>query len=267
MKGQKLSDNVVTGKWSTVTTEEWQTRVDLAACHRLAELNGFSDIVWNHISARVPGQPNRFLINLFGLRFDEVTASNLVTLDEKGQVAVPPRDANGEIIDTSDSNFTGFVIHSAIYNEREDVNCVMHSHSRAGLAVSALKEGFLPLVQDAFQFYNQVSYHEYEGLSLELDERERLAASLGDNPVMIMRNHGLLTTGMTVAQAYIRMYYLELSCRVQMDVLSMGREIHLPPEEVREHAAEQYQMEPLSGTFEWPALLRKLDSIDMSYRD
>lgn len=267
MKGQKLSDNVVTGKWSTVTTEEWQTRVDLAACHRLADLNGFSDIVWNHISARVPGQPNRFLINLFGLRFDEVTASNLVTLDKNGRVAVPPRDANGEIIDTSNSNFTGFVIHGAIYSEREDVNCVMHSHSRAGLAVSALKEGFLPFVQDAFQFYNQVSYHEYEGISLDLDEQVRLAANLGNNPVMILRNHGLLTTGSSVAQAYIRMYYLELSCRVQMDVLSTGREIHLPPDDVCEHAAKQYQMAPPSGTFEWPALLRKLDSIDMSYRD
>ena len=267
MKSHKLSENVVTGRWSTVTSEEWQTRVDLAACYRLADLNGFSDIVWNHISARVPGQPNRFLINLFGLRFDEVTASNLVTLDENGQVAVPPRDSNGEIIDTSGSNFTGFVIHSAIYNEREDVKCVMHSHSRAGLAVSALKEGFLPLVQDAFQFYNRVSYHEYEGLSLDLDERERLAASLGDNPVMIMRNHGLLTTGISVAQAYIRMYYLELSCRTQMDVLSTGREIHLPPEEVCEHAAEQYQTAAPSGTHEWPALLRKLDSIDTSYRD
>ncbi|MDE0308305.1 MAG: class II aldolase/adducin family protein [Acidiferrobacterales bacterium] len=267
MKSQKISDNVVTGKWSTVSTEEWQTRVDLAACHRLAELNGFSDIVWNHISARVPGQPNRFLINLFGLRFDEVTASNLVTLDENGQVAVPPTDANGEIIDTSDSNFTGFVIHSAIYNEREDVNCIMHSHSRAALAVSALKEGFMPLVQDAFQFYNRVSYHDYEGLSLDLDERERLAASLSDNPVMIMRNHGLLTTGDTVAQAYMRMYYLELSCRVQMDVLAMGREIHLPPGDVCEHAAKQYQTAAPCGTYEWPALLRQLDSIDRSYRD
>ena len=266
MKSQKLSDNVLTGEWPTVTTEEWNTRVDLAACHRLADLNGFSDIVWNHISARVPGQPNRFLINLFGLRFDEVTASNLVTLDENARVAVPPRDADGEVIDTSGMNFTGFVIHSAIYNAREDVNCVMHSHSRAGLAVSVLKEGFMPMVQDAFQFHNLVSYHEYEGLSVDLDERERLAASLGSNPVMIMRNHGLLTTGSTVAEAYVRMYYLELSCQNQMDVLSMGREIHLPSAEVCEHAAKQYQKTAPAGTHEWPALLRKLDSIDTSYR-
>ena len=267
MKSHNYSDNVLTGKWPTVTDEEWQTRVDLAACHRLAELNGFSDIVWNHISARVPGQPNRFLLNLFGLRFDEVTASNLVTLDENGNVAVPPRDSNSEIIDTSEMNFTGFVIHSAIYNEREDINCVMHSHCRAGLAVSALAEGFVPVVQDAFQFYNRVSYHEYEGLSLDLDERERLAANLGDNPVMIMRNHGLLTTGITVAQAYVRMFYMELSCRAQLDALSTGREIHLPSAEVCEHAARQYASMPPSGTYEWPALIRKLDSIDASYRE
>ena len=267
MRSHKISDNVLRGEWTHVTSEEWQTRVDLAACHRLADLNGFSDIVWNHISARVPGQPNRFLINLFGLRFDEVTASNLVTLDENGEVAVAPRSPDGEVIDTGNSNFTGFVIHSAIYNERDDVNCVMHSHSRAGLAISTLKEGFVPVVQDAFQFYNRVSYHEYEGLSLDLDERERLAASLGSNPVMIMRNHGLLTTGSTVAQAYVRMFYLELACQAQLDAFSMGREIHLPSEEVCEHAAHQYQKSAPAGTYEWPALLRQLDSIDPSYRD
>ncbi len=267
MRSHKISDNVLRGEWTRVTSEEWQTRVDLAACHRLADLNGFSDIVWNHISARVPGQPNRFLINLFGLRFDEVTASNLVTLDENGEVAVAPRSPDGEVIDTGNSNFTGFVIHSAIYNERDDVNCVMHSHSRAGLAISTLKEGFVPVVQDAFQFYNRVSYHEYEGLSLDLDERERLAASLGSNPVMIMRNHGLLTTGSTVAEAYVRMFYLELACQAQLDAFSMGREIHLPSEEVCEHAARQYQKSAPAGTYEWPALIRQLDSIDPSYRD
>ena len=134
-----------------------------------------------------------------------------MTLDEKGEVVVPPRSADGEILDTSEMNFTGFVIHSGIYNQREDVNCIMHSHPPAGLAVSALKEGFIPVVQDAFQFYNRVSYHEYEGLSLDLGERDRLAANLGDNPVMIMRNHGLLTVGSSVAQAYVRMHYFELS--------------------------------------------------------
>ena len=164
-------------------------------------------------------------------------------------------------------NFTGFVIHSAIYNRRPDVGCVMHSHSGAGLAVSALEEGFIPMVQDAFQFYNRVSYHEYEGLSLDLDERERLADSLGDKPVMIMRNHGLLTTGATVAEAYVRMHYLELSCRNQLDIMASGGNVRLPSEEVCEHAALQYQKSAPAGTYEWEPLLRKLDSIDPSYRD
>ena len=267
MTSQKQSDNVLRGEWPAFSEQEYQTRIDLAACHHLADLNGFSDIVWNHISARVPGQPNRFLINMFGLRFDEVTASNLVTLDESCKVVVPPRSADGEILDTSGMNFTGFVIHSAIYNSRADVNCVMHSHPRAGVAVSALEEGFVPMIQDAYQFYNKVSYHDYEGLSLDLDERERLADSLGDNPVMIMRNHGLLTTGSTVAEAYIRMHYLELSCQAQLDIMSTGRPVRLPSAEVCENASEQYQRSAPAGTHEWPALLRWLDEIDTTYRN
>ena len=267
MTSQKQSDNVLRGEWPAFSEQEYQTRIDLAACHHLADLNGFSDIVWNHISARVPGQPNRFLINMFGLRFDEVTASNLVTLDENCKVVVPPRSADGEILDTSGMNFTGFVIHSAIYNSRADVNCVMHSHPRAGIAVSALEEGFVPMIQDAYQFYNQVAYHDYEGLSLDLDERERLADSLGDNPVMIMRNHGLLTTGSTVAEAYIRMHYLELSCQAQLDIMSTGRPVRLPSSEVCERASEQYQRSAPAGTHEWPALLRWLDEIDTTYRN
>ena len=263
----KSSAKVLQADWHTVSSEEKQTRIDLAACYRLADLNGFSDIVWNHISARVPGYPNRFLINLFGLRFDEITASNLVTLDENSEVVVPPHTVDGDIIDTSGMNFTGFVIHSAIYSHRQDVNCVMHSHPKAGLAVSALKEGFVPVVQDAFQFYGKVGYHEYEGLSLDLEERERLAASLGDKPVMVMRNHGLMTTGENVANAYIRMYYLEKSCQAQLDAYATGQPIHLPPADVCERAADQYEQSAPAGTHEWAALLRQLDSIDPSYRN
>ena len=249
------------------SAEQRKTRVDLAACHRLADLNGFSDIVWNHISARVPSQPDQFLINLFGLRFDEVTASNLVTLDKQGSVVVPPQDKNGKVIETRDMNFTGFVIHSAIYEHRPDINCVMHAHPRYGSAVSALDEGFVPMIQDAFQFYGKVAYHEYEGLSLDLDERERLAASLGDKPVMVMRNHGLMTTGSTVAEAYMRMHYLELSCRVQIEVMSSGQSVRLPPKEVCEKAAKQYAISAPAGTHEWEPLLRMLDTTDSSYRN
>lgn len=266
MKSQTISTLVPRERFQSISEDERQTRIDLAACHRLADLNGFSEIVWNHITARVPGRSNHFLINLFGLRFDEVTASNLVTLNENAEVVVPPRASDGSILDTENSNFTGFVIHSAIYDHREDVNCVMHSHSRAGVAVCALKEGFVPVCQPGFQFYNRVSYHEYEGLSLDLDERQRLAENLGDNPVMFLRNHGLLTVGSSVAQAYIRMYYLEVACQAQLDAFSTGREIHLPPPEICARAAEQYQQSSPPGTYEWPALLRKLDQTDASYR-
>ncbi len=249
-----------------ISEEQWRVRIDLAACHRLTDLYGYSDIVWNHISARVPEEPDRFLINLFGLRFDEVTASNLVTLNADGEVVVPAMMPDGSIIDSSESNVTGFVIHSAIYNARSDVNCVMHTHSRAGLAVSALKDGFMPTVQDGFQFYDRVAYHEYEGLSLDLGERERLAANLGDKPVMIMRNHGLLSTGSTVAQAFIRMHYFEKSCQAQIDAMMAGQPLHLPATEVCERAAKQYEGLAPSGHYEWPALLRKLDQLDPSYK-
>ena len=262
LRKQDPSDN-----WEDISKEEWQTRIDLAACHRLAEMYRFSDIVWNHITARVPDGSGRFLINMFGLRFDEVTASNLVTLDESGNVVVPPMTPEGEVIPLDNMNDTGFVIHSAIYRMREDVNCIMHSHSRAGVAVSTLKEGFVPMIQDALMFYDDVAYHEYEGLSLDLDERDRLAEHLGDKSVMIMRNHGLLTTGATVAQAFVRMYYLERSCQVQIDAYSTGRELHLPSEEVCRHAAKQYEQSASPGTYEWDALLRKLDQSDPSYKN
>lgn len=262
LRKQDPSDN-----WEGISKEERQTRIDLAACHRLAEMYRFSDIVWNHITARVPNGSGRFLINMFGLRFDEVTASNLVTLDESGNVVVPPMTPEGEVISLDNMNDTGFVIHSAIYSMREDVNCIMHSHSRAGVAVSTLKEGFVPMIQDALMFYDDVAYHEYEGLSLDLDERDRLAEHLGDKSVMIMRNHGLLTTGATVAQAFVRMYYLERSCQVQIDAYSTGRELHLPPEEVCRRAAKQYEQSASPGTYEWDALLRKLDQSDPSYKN
>lgn len=228
---------------------EWQLRVDLAACYRLADLFGFSDIVWNHITARIPGT-GRFLINRFGLRFDEVTASNLVTLDSHGTV-VDPGSATSE----EDVNLTGFIIHGAIYAARPDVQCIMHSHPEAGLAVSALKDGLMPMVQDAMPFYNRVAYHDYEGLSIDVRERERLSASLGDKKVMILRNHGLLTCGESIAEAFMHMYYLERACTVQLRVLATGQAYELPPPEVCEEAARQYQQFPY-GKYEWPALLR-----------
>ncbi len=245
-----LHTNTASTRYSAA---EWQMRTDLAACYRLAELFGFSDIVWNHITAKVP-DTEHFLINRFGLRFDEVTASNLVTVDLNGDVI----DA-GTATSDDDVNVTGFVIHSAIHAARPDIHCVMHSHSEGGLVISALAEGLIPMVQDAMPFYNRVAYHDYEGVSVDTAERERLAASLGDKFTLILRNHGLLTAGTTVGDAFMRMYYLERACKVQMRVLATGRDYTLPPAEICEKAYEQYAHFPL-GKYEWPALLRLADT-------
>jgi ribulose-5-phosphate 4-epimerase/fuculose-1-phosphate aldolase len=233
---------------------EHQTRVDLAACYRLAAHFGYDDVIWNHISARVPGEES-FLINPLGLRYDEIRASNLVKVDPEGRV-----------LDGGETNVTGFVIHSAIHRNRPDIQCVMHSHTEGGLAVSALAEGLLPMVQDAAMFYGRIAYHAYEGLSTDLDERERLAANLGDGFAMILRNHGLLTAGRTVGEAFVRMHYLERACRVQIAVLSTGREISLPPPEVWEKAVQQYESF-VPGRLEWPALVRLMDQLDPSFRE
>lgn len=244
------------------TAAEWQMRVDLAACYRLADLFGFSDIVWNHITAKVPGAGHEhFLINRLGLRHDEITASNLVKLDLDGKVVDP-----GSAKSDEDINVTGFVIHSAVHAARPDVHCVMHSHAESGLAVSALKCGLIPMVQDALPFFGRVTYHDYEGLSTDTAERERLAANLGDKMVMILRNHGLLTCGETVAEAFMHMYYLERACKVQMQVLASGQDYQLPSPEVCEQAARQYQRFPY-GKYEWPALLRLADQRSPGYRE
>jgi ribulose-5-phosphate 4-epimerase/fuculose-1-phosphate aldolase len=196
------------------------------------------------------------LINRFGLRFDEVTASNLVTLNQVGEVLDGPNDIN----------ITAYVIHRGIYTAREDVNCVMHSHSRGGLAVSSLECGLMPVMQGAFLFHNRVAYHEYEGVSDNPDESARLAQSLGQHNVLVLRNHGLITVGSFVSQAFIQMFYLEQACKTQIDAMSTGAKLSLPKEEIMEHAASQ--LEKLShGKLEWPALLRILDDTDPSYKE
>ncbi len=234
------------------TAAEWNMRMDLAACYRVADLFGFSDIVWNHITAKIPGSEN-FLISRLGLRYDEVTASNLVTLDLDGNIVDPGSDSSEK-----DVNVTGFIIHSAIHAARPDVHCVMHSHSSAGLAVSVLKDGLVPMTQDAMPFHGSVAYHDWKGLSVDTAERERLAAALGDKKVMIMRNHGLLTCGETVGEAFMLMYYLDRACRVQMQVMASGQEFELPRAEVCEQAAKQYLDFP-HGKYEWPALVRLVE--------
>jgi ribulose-5-phosphate 4-epimerase/fuculose-1-phosphate aldolase len=245
---------------STCSDAEWAMRVELAACYRAADHFGFSDIVWNHITAKVPGT-EYFLINRFGLRYDEVTASNLVTIDLDGEVVDPGSGASEE-----DVNITGFIIHSAVHSARPDIHCVMHSHSPAGMGVSALKDGLVPMAIDGMRFYKRTAYHDFEGLSTNTDERERLAASLGNHDAMILRNHGLLTCSDTVGGAFMLMYYLERACAVQMQVYASGQTLQLPTDEICEHAAQQSMQFP-DGKYEWPAIRRLMDKHSPDYRN
>ena len=242
--------------------EEWAMRVDLAACYRLIDAHGWCDQIYNHITARVPGTTDQFLINPFGLGYDEVCASNLVKID-----------LDGNVLDESDYgiNAAGYTIHSAVHSARHDAVCVLHTHTDAGVAVSCLEDGFLPMTQGGMQFYNRLAYHDYEGIALDLSERERLIADLGESWAMILRNHGLLTLGRTVGHAFSRFYYLEQACRVQLDVMRTGAKITLPSGQVCEHTARQWEDESEDQATtpppEWHAYLRMMDKKDPSFRE
>ena len=235
---------------NTFSNEEWSNRVNLAACYHLADYFQMSDIIWNHITSKTSKEKETFLINSFGLRYDEITASNLVEVTTEGKV----------INSDSAINDTGYIIHGAIHQARKDITCVMHTHSRAGLAVSCLEEGLQPMIQDAAIFYNRVSYHDWEGMSTESEECERLSKSLGKNNVMILRNHGLLTCGTTIAEAFMLMYYLDRACKNQIDTMSTGMKLNVPSDNIMEFAAGLYDDPRFKlGKHEWPALLRLLD--------
>ncbi len=212
---------------------------------------------YTHISARVPGSPGHFLINPYGMMFHEITASSLVKIDYDGNLVEPAQHP---------INYAGFVIHSAIHAARPDVTCVLHTHTRAGVAVSCLKEGLLSLNQFSAGFYNRVGYHDYEGIATNLDERQRLVRDVGDKRVLILRNHGLLTAGRSVPEAFQLMYYLEQSCRVQMDLMASRGSINPLSDEVSEYTARQCETGTQHGEREWPALLRLLDAKDPSYQ-
>jgi len=245
-----------------VSAAEWQTRVDLAACYRLVASHGWDDLIFTHLSARVPGPEHHFLINPYNLMFEEITASSLVKIDLDGN----------KIDDTpAPVNRAGFVIHSAIHAAREDAAAVLHLHTPHGQAVSAMREGLLPHTQTAMIAGHDVAYHDFEGIATELDERERLVADLGTKSSMILRNHGTLAVGASVAQAFVRMYFLERACEAQILMLSAGREnLNTPNQGVAEKVEEQSSgagMAMLAQGLAWPALLRKLDRIDPSYRE
>ena len=245
---------------SLVSAEEWQLRVDLAACYRLVALYGWSDLIFTHISARIPGPEHHFLINPYGLMFDEITASSLVKVDMQ---------CNKLIESPYPVNPAGFVIHSSVHAAREDVQCVLHTHTRAGVAVSAQKNGVLPISQQSTFVLASLAYHDYEGVAFRDEEKPRLQADLGQANFLMLRNHGLLTCGKTIADAFLAMYTFEAACKIQIDAQAGGGELTQVHPQILTGVAQAMKVQTggLGGAFVWPSLIRKLDRTDPSYRN
>jgi ribulose-5-phosphate 4-epimerase/fuculose-1-phosphate aldolase len=244
-----------------VSEEEWATRVDLAACYRLVAQYGWDDLVFTHITAKIPDTDDQFLINPYGMMFDEITASSLVKVD-----------AAGNKLDRSNPypiNPAGFVIHSAIHGARADAKCVLHTHTPNGVAVTAQKNGVLPLSQQSIFVLASLAYHDYEGVALNDDEKPRLIRDLGDKSFFMLRNHGLLTVGETIADAFLFMYLFEATCMIQLRAQSGGNELIRIPQPILDGAVAQAKAvtKGLGGGLAWPGLLRKLDRIDSSFRN
>jgi ribulose-5-phosphate 4-epimerase/fuculose-1-phosphate aldolase len=265
-----------------VSAEEWELRVNLAACYRLVARYGMTDLIYNHITARVPGPEHHILINAYGMLYEEVTASSLIKVD-----------LGGAIVDSGDTDYSvnaaGYIIHSAVHEAREDAQCVIHTHTPAGIAVSAMEEGLLPLSQTAMRFHGHVAYHDYEGPGFNRGEKRRLAAHLGDKNAMILRNHGLLVCAPSIPQAFNLIYWLEQACRIQVQLLSSQRPLHKANKKVVALTADALSGMEITldneaatnpnlkrgaqkagsgyGMLEWPALLRALDRQDTSYRN
>lgn len=254
-----------------VSEEEWNLRVDLAACYRLCALFGWNDFIFTHISVRLPGNDRHYLINPFGLFFDEITASSLVKIDAGGEILL---DETG-----LGYNVGGYVIHGAVHAARVDAHCVIHLHTNEGVAVSGQKDGLLPLNQDSMSLIPDLAYHDFEGIALDTDERDRLVDHIGDKNAVILRNHGLLTMGADVAIAFLKMYSLQKSCTMQVMTLAGGVEIGYPSQEaqdkVRVQVTGRRQKSAIGGAttrlsvpqLAWNGFLRKLDKIDQSYKD
>jgi ribulose-5-phosphate 4-epimerase/fuculose-1-phosphate aldolase len=265
-----------------VSAEEWDLRVNLAACYRLVARYGMTDLIYNHITARVPGPEHHILINAYGMLYEQVTASSLIKVDLAGNVI--DKGEHGYSV-----NAAGYIIHSAVHEARPDVQCIIHTHTRAGIAVSALKEGLMPLSQTAMRFHGHVAYHDYEGPAFDRGEKGRLVKHLGEHNAMILRNHGLLACGPSIPQAFNLIYWLENACRIQVDILSCQRALHEPTQAVVDRTADALSGTEITldnevstnpnlkhdaqkagtgyGLLEWPALLRSLDRVDPSYRD
>lgn len=262
---QLAASSTLSGKATTgavqqkVSAEEWQTRVTLAACYRLVAHFGWDDLIATHISMRVPGLDDHFLLNPFGMMFHEITASSLLKVD-----------LDGNLIGESDYqiNKAGYIIHSAVHKNRPDVKAVFHTHTTAGVAVSAQQHGLLPISQTALVAMSSISYHQYEGGALFPDERARLVADLGDEWAMILRNHGLLTCGISAADAFYRLHILERACEIQIAALAGGVELEYPDQDVQELTKKQgAKIFGNEADLVWPALLRLIDAKDASFRD
>ncbi len=243
-----------------VSAEEWTVRCNLAALYRLIAHFRMTDLIYTHISARVPGPEHHFLINRYGVMFHEMRASDLVKIDCDGNVV---GDQQSQRV-----NAAGFTIHSAIHMAREDLSCVIHTHTAAGMAVAAQKQGLLPISQHALKFYGHLAYHGYEGIALDLDERDRLVRDLGQHQSMILANHGLLCAGRSIPEAFSNIYYLERACQAQVAALAGGSELIFPPEEVRVHTAAQFHREEALDHYEfmWESCLRLVDEGKPDYR-
>jgi ribulose-5-phosphate 4-epimerase/fuculose-1-phosphate aldolase len=259
---------------SVVTLEEWQTRIDLAACYRLMAVFGMTDLIYNHISARVPGEEGSYLINPYGMLYEEITAASLVKIDVAGNTLLQP-DHGYNV------NVAGFYLHAPIHTARLDLHCIIHTHTRAGTAVSSLKEGLLPLSQTAMRFHGRVGYHEFEGPAISGAECDRVVRDLGEHDVLLLRNHGLLARGRTIPPAFNAIYWLENACRIQVDLLGCNRAVHQPSPAAIENTVTCFAGQEITllneaatnpalnadarqgtggyGSLEWAALLRKLD--------
>ena len=241
---------------NNVTKEEWETRQDLAAFYRTIPYFGWDDLIFTHISAKVPGTDDEFLINPYGFLFDEITASNLVKVNLKGKIL---SDTNNFI------NPAGFTIHSAIHESREEAHCIVHLHSNDGVAVASLKDGLLPLSQTGMLVRSQIAYHDYEGVALFEEEKERLVKDLGDARLMILRNHGTLALGKNVAEAFTNIYFLEKACSYQVRALSGNLELNYPSEESIETTRQQGEGREMAAALLWPAVKRKMERLDSSF--
>jgi ribulose-5-phosphate 4-epimerase/fuculose-1-phosphate aldolase len=245
-----------------VSVAEWDARVDLAACYRLMDLYGMSDMAANHVSVRVPGEPGHFLINPYGLIYEEMTASSMIKIDHEGQIIQKPDFGDYDY----GINRAGFVIHAAIHEADPATDCVIHTHTWAGMAVSSLTCGLLPMTQTAMRFV-KIGYHDYNGVVLDLSEQESLVRDLGDHNALILRNHGLLTRGKTIPEAFNAMHRLELSCKTQLATMACNSPINPVSQRVLDETYMNYQPQTRRpyGILEWASLLRKLDRVDPSY--